>query len=607
MGNRIPDETIESIQSSVDIVEVINEYVQLKKQGRNYFGLCPFHGESTPSFSVSPEKQIYHCFGCGEGGNVFSFLMNLEGLSFIDSIYKLGEKAGIDLPDPAGSQQASPEKNKDVHTMIEAHELLKKFYHHLLINTKEGQEALDYLLQRGFTKETIEKFEIGYSLDSWDFVVKFLTKRGFDAELMEKAGLLVRKQSDQSFLDRFRNRIMFPIHDHHGNTVAFSGRVLNKNEQPKYLNSPETKIFNKSKLLYNFNQARLHIRKQEQAILFEGFADVISAAASGVEHSIATMGTSLTDEQAKILKRNVSDIIICYDSDSAGADATIRASRTLTSIGCKVRVAVISDGMDPDDYIRKHGPEKFRNDVIGASVTLTAFKMQYYRRGKNLQNEGERVEYIEKVLHEISSLKSPVEQEIYLKQLSSEFSLPIEVLKEQIHRSSGRKDPNARPNSQQTSPAAQKPAQFKARQKRLLPAFHNAERLLIAHMLKNEDFAFKVLDRVGLQFNIEEHRAIVTYLYAYYEEGNEANAGKFLARVQDRKLHQHLTELAMMQVQDEISEQELSDYVKQVLNHQNWLKIKEKEAEKNDAERAKDYVKAAQVAMEIVGLKRALK
>lgn len=602
MGNRIPEELIEKIQRTSDIVDVISEYVQLKKQGRNYFGLCPFHGEKSPSFSVSADKQIFHCFGCGAGGNSFSFLMQHEGYTFIEAAQHLADKANIELPalSPATQGQSV---SKDVEKMIEAHELVKKFYHHLLVNTKEGQPALDYLLNRGFTKEIIDTFEIGYALDSWDFITKFLQKRGFDSTKMEEAGLLVKKNNSDEYFDRFRNRIMFPIADHHGITIAFSGRVLG-DEKPKYLNSPETKIFNKSKLLYNFHRARVHIRKNQQVILFEGFADVISSVHSGIEQAIATMGTSLTEDQAKIIRRNVTEVIICYDSDSAGIEATIRAAKILMNAGCKINVAMIPDGLDPDDYIKKFGPDRFKNDVIGASVPLMTFKMNFFRRGKNLQNEGERLQYIENVILELSKLESSVEKEIYLKQLSKEYDLSMEVLNEQLHQKEKQLKPQ---NSQKQSKLDQQRQRAPIKTKRLLPAFHTAERMLIGHMLRSKDFAEKVLERLGLQFNIEEHKAIVTYLYGFYEEGNEENVSTFLSRLPSPELQHIVSNIAMIPLNTEIGEQEISDYIKQVLNHQKMLMIKEKEAVKNEAERNKQYKEAAQIAMEIIHLKQALK
>jgi DNA primase len=603
MGNRIPDELIEKIQRTSDIVDVISEYVQLKKQGRNYFGLCPFHGEKSPSFSVSADKQIFHCFGCGAGGNVFSFLMQHEGYTFIEAAQHLADKENIELPTLAPSEKTTS-VSKDTEKMIAAHELLKKFYHHLLVNTKEGQHAFDYLLNRGFTKEVIDEFEIGYALDSWDFIAKFLVKRGYDASLMEEAGLLVKKNNSDDYFDRFRNRIMFPIMDHQGMTIAFSGRVLG-DEKPKYLNSPETKIFNKSKLLYNFHRARVHIRKNQQVILFEGFADVISSTRSGVEQAIATMGTSLTEDQAKIIRRNVSEVTICYDSDSAGIEATIRASKILKDAGCKVKVAMIPDGLDPDDYIKKFGSEKFKNDVIGESVSLMTFKMNYFRRGKNLQNEGERLQFIENVITELSKLENAVEKEIFLNQLSKEFELSMEVLKEQLHQKEKKSQHQQVPQQDKSDLQHRKRAPIQS--KRLLPAFHTAERMLIGHMLRSKDFAEKVLDRLGLQFNIEEHKAIATYLYGYYEEGNEENVSSFLSKLPSPELQHIVSNIAMISLNTEVSEQEISDYIKQVLNHQKMLMIKEKEVEKNDAERNKLYKEAAQIAMEIIQLKQALK
>jgi DNA primase len=599
MGYRIPEETIEQIRRSVDIVDVISDYVQLKKQGRNYFGLCPFHGEKTPSFSVSPDKQIFHCFGCGAGGNVFSFLMDIEGISFVEAAKRLASRANIELPHAEiESLPAANAKTNEISKMIEAHELLKKFYHHLLLNTKEGQEALDYLQARGFSREVIEQFEIGYSLNAWDFAVKFLASRGFSLEMMERAGLVIRKE-DGSYFDRFRNRIMFPIHDHHGATVAFSGRILGEG-QPKYLNSPETMIFNKSKILYNFHSARIHIRKSQQAILLEGFADVIAAVKAGLPYSVATMGTSLTEEQARILRRNVETVIICYDADMAGIEAAFRASQLLSEAGCYVKIATMPDGLDPDEYVSKFGPERFRADIIESSASLMSFKMTYLRKGKNLQNESDQIRYIDEVLQEVAKLSNPVELDYYLRQLSNEFSLSLEALQQQLRRY--RQNNHKTENSSLYKNVTVK----QATEKKLLPAFHNAERMLIAHMLRSRDIAFTVQQAVQGNFNIEEHRAIVTYLYAFYEEGNEPDVSAFVQRLSDQRLKKLVTELSMILINEDVSSQELNDYIKHVLNYPKWLKLKEKENEKNEAERQKDFIKAAQIAKEIIEMKKLL-
>jgi DNA primase len=605
MAERIAEEKINEIRQAVDIVDVISEYIQLKKQGRNYFGLCPFHGESTPSFSVSPDKQIFHCFGCGAGGNVFSFLMEKEGFTFQEAAVKLAEKVNIELQ----IQTSAPAKAipKDVQIMLDAHELLRKFYHHLLVNTKDGQHALEYLLQRGFTVESIEKFQLGYALPSWDFTLKYLAKKGYTQEAMEKAGLIIKRDRDGTYFDRFRDRIMFPIFDRHGNTVAFSGRSLG-NEDPKYLNSPETAIFNKSKILYNFHLARPQIRKQQEVILFEGFADVIAADRSGVGNGVATMGTSLTDEHVAIIRRNSESVTICYDSDSAGIEAAFRAANMLKLAGCTIKVALMPDGLDPDDYIKQNGGEKFSTDVLGASVTFMSFKLLYYRRGKNLQHEGDRLLYIEQVLKEISRLDSAVEKDLYLRQLANEFSISLDALVDQQQRYSNHANQSkqSKQNNEKT-PIKQQNRPFVKRADQLKPAYLNAERYLIAHMLKSSDVTYKVqLLLQGNTLNIDEHQAIFTYLLGFYEQGHYPDASLFLNYIQDDKLRRIVTEIEMMQISEELSEKELSDYIKQVLNYQKMLKIKEKEAEEKEAERRNDFQTAAVIAMEILQLRRSL-
>ncbi|CAM3809386.1 DNA primase [Mesobacillus zeae] len=600
MAERIAEEKLNEVRQAVEIVDIVGEYVQLKKQGRNYFGLCPFHGENSPSFSVSPDKQIYHCFGCGAGGNVFSFLMEIEGLSFQEAAIKLAERANIQLGLEAAAPAGKRKVPENIRSMLDAHELLKKFYHHLLVNTAEGQHALEYLLNRGFSKESIEKFQIGYSLPSWDFAANLLKKRGFEQDVMEKSGLVIKKERDGTYFDRFRDRIMFPIFDHQGSTIAFSGRSLGADE-PKYLNSPETAIFNKSKILYNFSRARPSIRKQQQAVLFEGFADVIAADRSGVENGVATMGTSLTDEHISILKRNVESVIICYDSDNAGIEAAYRAATALGEAGCTVKVAVMPEGLDPDDYIRRHGDDKFKKDVIGSSLTLMSFKMLYFRRGKNLQNEGDRLQYIEEVLAEIARLEKAVEKDLYLRQLAGEFSLSLDALSQQV------KEVQSPPSGKEKGSRREKVSFAPVRQTGLKPAFYNAERHLIAHMMRDADIAYKAREMLGGSvFNIDEHQAIITYLFGFYEKGLDPDPAAFLNYLQDNKLKRVVADIEMMSICPEISEQELSDYIKQVLNYQKMLKIKEKEAEEKAAERENDFVRAASIAMEIIQMRKTL-
>ena len=601
LSERIAEETINEIRQRTDIVDLISEYVQLNKQGRNYLGLCPFHQEKSPSFSVSTDKQVYHCFGCGAGGNVFSFLMEIEGLSFQEATIKLADKANIELGDSLTLSKAKSVPD-DIKQMIEAHQLLSKFYHHLLVNTKEGQNALEYLLARGFSKQSIEKFQIGYALNSWDFDYKFLMNKQFHPKLLEKAGLIIKREQDGSYFDRFRDRIMFPIVNRNNETIAFSGRILGS-EQPKYLNSPETAIFNKSNVLYNYYLARPTIRKHQQAVLFEGFADVIAADRSGIENGVATMGTSLTKEHISILKKNAQSVTICYDSDSAGIEATYKAGEMLQKANCQVKVAVMPKGMDPDDYVKNYGEEKFRNDVIGSSLTFMGFKMLYFRKGKNLQVEGDRLLYLEEVLKEISLLESAVEKDLYLRQLSDEFNLSLEALKEQERQNYKQTHPNARNERKEPVQKFLAPRYVE----RVKPAYMNAERFLIAHMLRSMDVTFKVQEMLeGNTLNIDEHQAIITYLYGFYESDHIPDLNSFIHYVDDENLRRIIVEIEMMQINDEISEQELMDYIKQVLNYKKRLKIKEKEDELKEAGRQKDFEKAKTLWQEIQQIRKTM-
>ncbi|QOY36175.1 DNA primase [Anaerobacillus isosaccharinicus] len=601
MGSRISDEKIEKIRNSVDIVDVISEYVQLKKQGRNLIGLCPFHGENTPSFSVSPEKQLYHCFGCGAGGNAFSFMMAIEGYEFLDSVKHLATKANIDLPELEKSETSNA--SSELNAMIAGNELAAKLYHHLLMNTEQGKDALDYLVRRGFTEEMIQQFSLGFAPDSWETLTQFFQKRNVPLHYMEQIGLLAKRDFDGKLFDRYRNRVIFPIWNKDGKVIGFGGRVLG-NEQPKYLNSSDSKVFNKSNTLYGLHIARPEMRKKNEAVLFEGYVDVIAAWQAGVRNGIATLGTAITDEQAKLIRRNAQTVIVCYDSDNAGLKATYRAIQILEANDCYVKVARLPEGYDPDDYIQENGPEKFRVEVIGANQTTMAFKMNFLRRGKNLQNEGERMQYIEDVLGEITSLTKSIERDHYVRQLADEFSLSLDVLKQELLRLYKFK------NQKNVNQPKQNKPSFKSgfvTKKRLLPAFHNAERILLAFMMKDINIASTVKEKIGGNFNIDEYQSIVAYLYSYYAEGNEPNSSQFIQRLHDDKLARIATEIAMMATSEELSEQELYDYFKQITNYPKIVKIEEKEKERKEAESREDYAQAARIAMEIIQMKKDLK
>lgn len=597
MSKRIPDEKIEQIRQSVDIVEVISDYVQLKKQGRNYLGLCPFHGEKTPSFSVSTEKQLYHCFGCGAGGNVFTFIKELEGVTFIEAVSKLAERGNISLPE---FSKPDTKTQSNQAWMMKAHDLAAKYYFHLLHDQAIGEVARTYLKNRGFTKEMVDHFGIGFAPESWNTVTTLFEKRGVPLPLAEQSGLLGLREFDKKYFDRFRNRIMFPIWDGQGKVIAFGGRIIGEG-QPKYLNSPESPIFNKGNIIYGLHLARPYIRKENQVVLFEGYVDVISAWKADVKNGVATLGTALTMEQAKIIRRNAETVIICYDSDNAGVQAAFRAASTLEEVGCHIKVATLPEGLDPDDYVQKYGNEKFKNHIIHGSLTLMAFKMQFLRRGKNLQDEGERMRYIEEVISEITELSRAVEREHYLRQLSEEFSLSLEALKQEQHRIFRAKRAGRKYTEEP------KKRNIPAVTKQLLPAYQNAERRLLAYMMKDPPLTEKIMETIGGAFNVEKYQAIAAHLYAFYNEGKTFEPSDFIQRLEDDDLVTTATEIAMMEMNDEISEQELLDYIKEIENYPKRVEIEKKEQERMEAERQQDIMRAAQIGMEIIQLKKALK
>ncbi|WP_413380147.1 DNA primase [Alkalihalobacillus sp. 1P02AB] len=600
MNGRIPEETVEQIRQTADIVEVISDYVQLKKQGKQYTGLCPFHGEKTPSFSVSPDKQLYYCFGCGASGNVFSFLMNHENFTFIETVQHLAKRTHIDLPEQVVTTNEQTSKPQD--EMIQGHELAAKLYHHILTLTEEGKIGLEYAKQRGFTKEQIEHFQIGVVPDRWDTLVTIFKKRNYTLTQMVKAGLLGRRESDGEYYDRFRNRLMFPIWNSQGKTVGFNARSLG-DENPKYLNSSETPIFQKGQTLYAFHLARSSIRKANSALLFEGAVDVIAAWGAGIHHAIATLGTALTDEQARRIRRNAETVTICYDSDRAGIDAAFRAATILENAGCIVKVAVMPEGLDPDDFIKKFGAERFKNDVIGASLTVMAFKMRFLRKGRNMNDENERIQYIEDVLKEVSTLPRAIERDHYVRQLADEFSLSLDALKQEQFRIY-REKKNQSTYQKSADPIPKKNEGKKSfEQKKLLPAYHNAERFLLSHMIRNVEIAEKVQERIGGQFNVDEHHAIAAYLYAFYGEGNEPDPGSFVQRINDEAIKRLASEIAMQAVEEECSPQVIDDYIKQIENYPKWVEIHKKQLE---LKREQDPIVFAQLQMELIKMKKEL-
>jgi DNA primase len=359
---------VDQVRAAADIVKIVGDYVKLRKAGANYMGLCPFHQEKTPSFAVHPTKQIFHCFGCGVGGDVFKFVMMMDNLSFPEALARIAEKVGVTLREPAGGK-GSDARTRERTALYKLHESAAKFYAAQLGSTAEGRAARAYLADRGLDDETVARFRLGYAPANGQALTAHLSDLGYPAEIVEKSGLVLRDSEGKRRFDRFRRRIIFPIASESGKVVAFAGRALG-DEQPKYLNSPETPIYTKGRVLYHLDRAANAVRKLDYAILVEGYMDCIAVASAGIENVVATCGTSLTEGQIRLLGRSTRRVVVNYDPDSAGVAATERSLDLLLEAGFEAKVLALAGGLDPDSFIRKQGGEAYRERLASAPTYL---------------------------------------------------------------------------------------------------------------------------------------------------------------------------------------------------------------------------------------------
>ncbi|WP_028610386.1 DNA primase [Paenibacillus harenae] len=607
-GNKIPEEVIEAVRKHHDIVETVGKYVHLTKHGKYMKGLCPFHSEKTPSFTVTPELQIYHCYGCGKGGNVIRFVEEMEGYSFPEAVRMLAEDAGMPITWASHEGGKDSPHDADRKKIIEAHELSIKLYHHILNNTKQGQAAKQYLRERGMSDKLIDHFMLGYAPEEWDVLARFLTKRGFDLALMEKGGLLSAKSDGSGYVDRFRNRIMFPIWDRDGKATAFAGRIIGEG-QPKYLNTSETMLFTKSRTLYNLHYARPAIRKRKQVVLFEGYMDVIKSWSAGLRNGVATMGTALTEEHCSMLRRQAEEVIVCYDGDDAGQAAAYKSIPILERAGLKVFVAMLPKGKDPDDYISEYGPEAFMREAMDQPVSVTKFKLIYSRKNHILLKEEGRKNYLLEAVEVIAELDSSTEREVYLKELSREFDISLDSLKQDCHQKrqelqkkkpQGDNNDNSWNNGRNEKPRRSGPPTLR-------PAYNNAERRLLHVMMRDREVALAVHERLGDAFNVEDHAALAAYLYAYYAQGYEPDASRFIATLHDDRLERAASSILMMDSDFPFDDTTMDAYIRDIIKVPQFRELEQRKEEMVRAERAGDALLAAQMLSEIITLERQLK
>ena len=429
---RYSEELIEEIRSSNDIVDVISQYVILKRSGRNFFGLCPFHKEKSPSFSVSPDKQIFHCFGCGVGGNVIHFVSKIENLDFRETLELLANRANITLPTLDNSYQDNKKailKSK----VYEINEIAAKFYHENLYKPT-SKPAQEYIKKRKLDNRTLKSFLIGYS-GNFDELYNLLKQKGFTEEQI-LASSLVNKTDNGKFIDRFRKRLMIPIQDTSGKFIAFGGRVLD-DSKPKYINSPENIVYSKGRNLFGLNVAKKGDTKK--LIIVEGYMDAISLYQRGITNVVASLGTALTEQQGRLLRKNSEQVIIGYDADGAGQAATLRGLEILQNMGCDIRVLQIYGAKDPDEFVIKYGPERFQK-CVDSAISLVEFKVKILKQNLNIENVNDKIKFLNEIAKILSKVDNSMEKEIYIDKISKEYGISKEAIYGEVNKLVYKKD-----------------------------------------------------------------------------------------------------------------------------------------------------------------------
>ncbi|MDO5359599.1 MAG: DNA primase, partial [Jeotgalicoccus sp.] len=529
---RIPEETIAKIKDETDITELVASYIKLERRGRNYVGLCPFHDEKTPSFSVSPDKQIAHCFGCKKGGNVFQFLMEIESMSFHEAAAKLGEPLNIKI-----DTKTSDVAESDM-TLIRMHDYMTDLYHHLLMNTNEGEKPLQYLLDRGFSTELIRAEKIGFAPNMSYFAKNALLEQGYNEETAYQAGLLSRNEENFSYYDRFVGRIMIPIKNHQGHHVGYTARSIDGSE-PKYLNTPETEIFKKRELFFNLNDARKHIRKLDNIILMEGHLDVLKVKMTKVRHIVATMGTELSQENLNLLERLSSNVTIMFDGDSAGRNATLKVGDTLLKRGLNVYVQKIPDKMDPDEYIETFGAKKFEQFIQDQQQHYLHFKAEVLRHDAK-ENDMKFTQHLNSLANDMQYVNDHLTAERLVATISSIFGVDKEALSGQIPKAV----------RQETNYAVPEPRrqQLSQRQKK--------ERYVTRIMMVNREYLLEYSDTLDTNvLTYGPYYDIIRGLCAYFEAHTVFDLSLALNYL-DPALTDTLIELDSMSIHEDVSHSE---------------------------------------------------
>lgn len=580
-GSMLQTEEINQIRSSVDIVDVISGYLPLTQKGKNFFGVCPFHDDHSPSMSVSREKQIYTCFSCGATGNVFKFLMDYENISFPEAVQKVADRAGIAVDLHIKSHHVKT-ANQELYDIYEY--ALKCYQNHL--NTESGQAAKEYLHERNINDEVIKEFRIGYSFQKREQLTNMLRKKGYSDKDLLRSGLVI--QNEYGFTDIYYDRVMFPLCDMNGRVVGFSGRIHRPGKDFKYINTKETEIFKKGELLYNYHRAKDIARQKNQVIVMEGFMDVIRAFTIDVKNAIATMGTAVTKEQALAIKKMGKEVILCFDGDAAGEKATYACSNELLAIGVVPKIIRLEDNLDPDEYIQKYGKEQFERK-IEQPMNVLDFKMLYYKHHRDLQNSMDLANYVNDMIEEVSKVDDEVLRELTLQKVADDSGLTVDFLKEKL---------------EQKEKTIEMPAlhpQAKEKTTKKISKTEQAERNLIFYMLRSVD-VIKMYQKKVAFMPTEEYRFLAREISFYYKTYREMNEADFLTSIADKpKLMATVGKIAALDLKDTYSIEEIDDYIKAIQQYNIQYEI---DRMKLRLKEEVDPMKKAKYAEKIVELKR---
>ncbi len=560
---------LQEIRNSVDIVDVVSSYLNLTAHGKNYFGVCPFHDDHSPSMCVSKEKQIYTCFVCGATGNVFQFIKEYENISFAEAVKKVATIGGIEVK----IDEMKPLKKESV--LYDIYNLTNKLYQ-LNLNTTKGIPAKEYLKNRGINDETIKEFGIGLSLIKGN-IYEALVKKGFDNKDILKSGL-----ATENGYDLYRNRIMFPLWDLNGKVVGFSGRIFNGEDAPKYINSRETEIFKKGELLYNYHRARNECRRKNEVIIMEGFMDVISAYTHGITNVVAAMGTAITSSNAHLISRMAKNIILCFDGDDAGIMAANACTNELLKLDVFPSIVVLdkTKGKDPDEYIKNNGVEAFK-EKLSHPLSVMEFKEFYNKRGIDMGDSTSKAEYVKKMITEIDNIKDPVLREVTIGKLSDETNLGVEFLKSQLKTE------------------AKEEKQIEVKKEVNLQKYEKAEIDLIYYMLKDSKVILQY-EAKKIYLPTEKYRFLVRQICAFYQKYGNIDVADFLTFIaEDKEMIKALGEITSCDLKETYTKEEIEDYIRCIDEYNRNLEINNL---KQKMKESIDYAEKIELAKKIAFL-----